>query len=322
MAEPNTHISYSAADIERYLKGGMSAKEMHEMEKTALQDPFLADAIEGYSRASFEQSKKHLNEITAALQAKKEETKIVSLPTKTFYWWRVAAIILLLVGTGTISWFIINSNNGKNEAIELAKTKENKRLNADTIRQKETASAIMRNDTAEELFAHNLSTKCTEKEIQKREKEPAQEKISSAAFNKMRTEKTTTQKIVADSANIGNDVTAGITLRDVSAQDALQFSKVIPGKIAVDSAYPAGGWESFQAYVYKKLNKLVDSTGNSIKSDVELEFSIDDNGNPYNFSVIRSSSDINTSRAIEIVKDGPKWVTTSKKKKGKVTIKF
>jgi hypothetical protein len=49
MAEQNTHINYSAEDIERYLKGKMSAKEMHDMEKAALQDPFLADAIEGFS---------------------------------------------------------------------------------------------------------------------------------------------------------------------------------------------------------------------------------------------------------------------------------
>ena len=43
------NISYSAADIARYHKGQMTAKEMHALEKAALDDPFLADAIEGYA---------------------------------------------------------------------------------------------------------------------------------------------------------------------------------------------------------------------------------------------------------------------------------
>src|SRR5215831_3785985 len=98
MAEQNTHINYSAEDIERYLNGKMSAKEMHDVEKAALQNPFLADAIEGYSNLSFEESKKHLNEINAALQTQKEETKVIPLITRNFYWWRVAAIIILIVG--------------------------------------------------------------------------------------------------------------------------------------------------------------------------------------------------------------------------------
>jgi len=39
---------YSASDIQRYLNGEMSAREMFDLEKAALEDPFLADAIEGY----------------------------------------------------------------------------------------------------------------------------------------------------------------------------------------------------------------------------------------------------------------------------------
>ena len=39
--------TYSATDIQKYLKGELSAREMHELEKAALEDPFLADALEG-----------------------------------------------------------------------------------------------------------------------------------------------------------------------------------------------------------------------------------------------------------------------------------
>ena len=52
MSEHNEHIThYSAADIRRYVQGNMSARDMHAIEKAALDDPFLADAIEGMQQA-------------------------------------------------------------------------------------------------------------------------------------------------------------------------------------------------------------------------------------------------------------------------------
>src|SRR5216117_124873 len=48
MSEEKKYRIYSAADIEKYHRGLLSPKEMHEMEKAALDDPFLADALEGY----------------------------------------------------------------------------------------------------------------------------------------------------------------------------------------------------------------------------------------------------------------------------------
>jgi hypothetical protein len=39
---------FTADDIIRYHSGKMPEREMHAMEKAALEDPFLADALEGY----------------------------------------------------------------------------------------------------------------------------------------------------------------------------------------------------------------------------------------------------------------------------------
>ena len=39
--------TYSASDIEKYLKGELSAREMNELEQAALEDPLLGDALEG-----------------------------------------------------------------------------------------------------------------------------------------------------------------------------------------------------------------------------------------------------------------------------------
>ena len=47
MSTNKNTIHYSASDIEKYRKGELSAGEMHDLEQAALDDPFLADAIEG-----------------------------------------------------------------------------------------------------------------------------------------------------------------------------------------------------------------------------------------------------------------------------------
>jgi hypothetical protein len=46
---PKYNNEYTAKDIERYYTGKMSSLEMHQLEKAAMEDPFLADALEGYS---------------------------------------------------------------------------------------------------------------------------------------------------------------------------------------------------------------------------------------------------------------------------------
>src|SRR5690348_15553752 len=224
MADQNTHINYSAEDIERYLKGKMSAKEMHDIEKAALQDPFLADAIEGYSNASFEDSKKYLNETNASLQTQKEKTKVVPLQAKNFYWWRIAAIIILVVGVGMISWFIINSNSGMNEVKDIAKTKENKSLNADTLHQKETASAIVKNDSSKELLAQNLSPKSLKKENQKKDLQKKNDVV-------MRPQSSPSQayeKKAPDSVVVDTNITASIASAEMPTRDSLQVRTPSP----------------------------------------------------------------------------------------------
>jgi len=45
------HINYTYADIRRYYEGQMSPAERHALEAAALEDPFLADAVDGYANA-------------------------------------------------------------------------------------------------------------------------------------------------------------------------------------------------------------------------------------------------------------------------------
>lgn len=59
-------------DIERYLRGDMTPDEMHALEKKALEDPFLADALEGGSAISPAQFS---SDVKALKQRVSEKTK-------------------------------------------------------------------------------------------------------------------------------------------------------------------------------------------------------------------------------------------------------
>ena len=49
MSKDNTIKPFSAEDIERYHQGLMSASERNSLERAALEDPFLADSLEGFT---------------------------------------------------------------------------------------------------------------------------------------------------------------------------------------------------------------------------------------------------------------------------------
>lgn len=96
---------YTASDIERYHSGQLSAAEMHALEKAALDDPFLADALEGYAVAKTPAADLSVLQQKLQLRIEKEPKR-----RGLFYigapWMRVAALFILLAGGG---WLVVNT---------------------------------------------------------------------------------------------------------------------------------------------------------------------------------------------------------------------
>jgi hypothetical protein len=109
MSESPGHKSYSATDIERYHNGLMTARERHALEKAALEDPFLAEALEGYAFTTTAQ--KDLEEINRRVFQVTSPGKTVPF-IKKYNWIKIAAVFLIVAGGG---WLIFNSVNNKKE---------------------------------------------------------------------------------------------------------------------------------------------------------------------------------------------------------------
>ncbi len=103
---------YTAVDIEKYHKGQLTPAEMHALEKAALDDPFLAEAMEGFAHLN-QPVQPDLEELRARLQEKiesKGSAPLVPIPGReksaSTPWWRAAAaaVILGLLGWGVYQW--------------------------------------------------------------------------------------------------------------------------------------------------------------------------------------------------------------------------
>lgn len=142
MPNKNNHINYSLADIEKYLQGKLNANEMHAIEKEALQNPFLADAIEGYRNASMQESHQHLNEIEQLILNKKQKAEIVPFLHSTKLFWGVAASVLTVAIIGSIIW-MINSNDKSNKSIS--------ETNIPAITKKDSAVVSLQKDSPSKI---------------------------------------------------------------------------------------------------------------------------------------------------------------------------
>ena len=94
---------FTASDIERYHSGQMPAQEKHALEKAALDDPFLADALDGYTYTTTAQA--DLAKIKARLEEKRERRKVVPF-FKRYKWISAAAVLIIVAGAG---WFAFNN---------------------------------------------------------------------------------------------------------------------------------------------------------------------------------------------------------------------
>jgi len=103
-------------DIEKYKKGELTAAEMHALEKQALSDPFLADALEGLEHISSQEFSVDMAQLKSAMRVEKKTT--------TWIWpLRIAAgVILAVLG---VWWFVSQMSKDQTEGeLALQKSEE------------------------------------------------------------------------------------------------------------------------------------------------------------------------------------------------------
>lgn len=146
MPAEQEYKKWGVADFERYHSGKMAEAEMHALEKAALDDPFLEDALEGYAFTKTP---------VADLAAIKEKLWPAADDVKTpVIWYRrkaiaqlfkAAAIVIIFGGLG---WLIFNNTGDKKEEPNPAIAANNNESKAVAPLKDSVASYYNLNDTA------------------------------------------------------------------------------------------------------------------------------------------------------------------------------
>lgn len=145
MSTDNNIKNFTGADIEKYHKGLLSAQERHDLEKAALDDPFLADALEGYAVAGADYSA-DMVELNKRLAEKIEKGKVIPMRTSgknSFPWLRVAAMVVILAGAGLLAQQFIFKGNKK----EIARANTNKKEEIKPVESETTGTKNSLSDT-------------------------------------------------------------------------------------------------------------------------------------------------------------------------------
>lgn len=122
MKGENKKIIYTAKDIELYLSGRLSATQMHAMEKAALDDPLLAEAIDGYEGMKSRQWDDELAALRKEIADKGSVAKIIPLHKSKNNWRKLAAAIFI-IGAGTVLTYVFTKNSTEDKAIpEIVQT--------------------------------------------------------------------------------------------------------------------------------------------------------------------------------------------------------
>jgi CarboxypepD_reg-like domain/Gram-negative bacterial TonB protein C-terminal len=152
MAIDNNIKSFTAADIEKYHKGLLSNKEMHDLEKAALEDGFLAEAMEGYTTPGVNVVA-DITDLQKRLAEKIANNKTVPLYAavkKPFPWLRVAAAVLIVGGAALLAnQFILNKNKNSELAV-VTDTKETNTTIKDSATENKAATVTNNGETKTE----------------------------------------------------------------------------------------------------------------------------------------------------------------------------
>ncbi len=176
---------WGVLDFGRYHSGQMPPLEMHALEKAALDDPFLDDALEGYAY-----TKTPVADIAALknkLNPQKEQAKIVWYNQKgVSQFLKIAAALILFAG---FAWLL--DNNKEDKQVEMATISKTLTPIAPTD---DAASATMASTDTENIVAHDKTN------------DPLTEKDKTSFIASAKK----TKPVVADKEEVASNVPAAI----------------------------------------------------------------------------------------------------------------
>lgn len=335
MSDNNDNKLYNAAAIQRYLNGQMSDSEMHALELAALEDPFLADAIEGYKETPYYNEMKtsaDLEDLRKRLTVRVQSTQknnIIALFKSSR--WKVAAMILVLAGAVSMVYYLTNTRSLSNDVVvNQYKTPAQKDIQQDTI----LTQTVNTNDSAA-IAALEIKPQRSEPKAYKNLKlskpqdtpgivmQAPSPSVTSASIDKqpdsLVAQRDSEERVTFLSDNkIMQSRQATVSLDEASKK---REEKKMKPLLVDQDAIPVIGLPAFYRYLENNKKILPDSIHN--QGEVVISFIVREDGALSDFKIEKSLSKQTDNEAIRLIKEGPAWkVLKNQRAKAVVTIKF
>jgi len=328
-------------DIEKYLNGQLGPEERHALEKKALSDPFLFDALGGAESIG-------ANEFLEAVRGLDRRTsgrREISFPVVG---WQIAAGVALLVGASYVLYTSFGSNDPGTLAQKASQEEGATSANESAITSKNAAidSSLSTQEKAKEKLL-SLSPVISQPEREARkEATPAEElskpgtavtepkdthDASGPAVERADSDQPKVDKIAATEAREraapADDVPAEIKVPAGQSQVNIQLpaDKAALSEVVVTGydnskkgegdqpeepiqlAEPVGGKRAYNKYLDDNLHYPPAALDQKIDGSVTLEFTVQPNGTMEDFTVIRGLEGGCNEEVIRLVKEGPAW---------------
>ena len=271
--------------LEDYLDGKLDSKAMHRIEKQALEDPFVAQALAGLS-----QSPKRAANTVSLLQkqlydriAQQEIVKKESV----FTWQRlsVAAAAAVMFISVSIIFFMRDEERREQQA---RINNRSKTVEVNLAPSPAGVDSARANDYAASTKVAAPSAVGIGKISPAREAHPAP---NTSVY---------VQPHTAVEADRVDTVAGGVAkAENTSARMSARVAAVVPA-----AAAPIGGWAGLDSYLADN-NRL--SKGTKLGKFVELSFMIDNDGAPADIKVSKGATEEIDAEAIRLIKEGPTW---------------
>lgn len=225
-------------DFRRYTAGEMTPAEMHALETASLDDPFLADALDGYMESNNTIAATHLTQIkNTILGDEQQEVKIIAIAkTNSRSWLRVAAMIVLMCGAAFISYKLLNKSTPETV------------LSENTIKKQEQVSTPQTDSISNTGVPGNGIA--IEKSTQEAEDKPIKNKVNISSNNKR----------TFSNANATNNYTVTVPNADT------KFYNFQADSVAVAAAPVALNQQKDFSYSKKKVAEITLSSTRQAKT--------------------------------------------------------
>ena len=306
---------YSAEDIQRYLDGKMDQAGMHALEKAALEDPFLADAIDGF-RDMRPNIKEDIMEMQNKLSEKKQEER-------KRRWIPIAIALLLLLSFG--GWLIFREDGGQQQIARQEGAQQSTQDPNQTMPDSSSIGAVEDKSADDKIGSPSAATK--DLASSKPDNTKAEEsKPAEVASSKATKTATATDPAISADAGAAPSV-ASVDAAGRKASESAKKTLTAPSKAEAElaktaaptarakGAYqfetlemaknvePVTGWTAFAKYIQSNMQR----PEGGMHGTVGTNFVVAPDGSISDITVVKSLHPDYDKEAVRLLQNGPKW---------------